>query len=128
MTFVDIASRNIHMHKIHGGSNKNIESSLLKITPPNAPNMAGQVGGVSGPRNKMLKSDLASNQIQLEQNNISSITSINVGGGKINKNEQTGQGMYKFMQKRSKKYSPLSISYCKLMFLSASLACKVSFK
>merc|ERR1712223_1238156 len=92
MTFVDIASRNIHMHKIHGGSNKNIESSLLKITPPNAPNMAGQVGGVSGPRNKMLKSDLASNQIQLEQNNISSITSINVGGGKINKNEQTGQG------------------------------------
>merc|ERR1719219_885539 len=96
MTFVDVASRNIHMHKIHGGGNKNIESSLLKITTPcsggpNTPNMAGSVGGVSG-RNKMLKSDLASNQIQLEQNSISSITSINVGGGKNIKNEQTGQG------------------------------------
>ena len=102
MTFVDIASRNIHIHKVHGtaaagaavalaGNNKNIESSLLKITTPH---IGGPTNtGPAGTRNKMLKSadfQLSNNQnIQLE-------TSTNsIVSGKSKNDGPTGVGMVK---------------------------------
>ena len=107
MTFVDIASRNIHIHKVHGsaaagaavalaGNNKNIESSLLKITTPHigGPTNTGNIGGPAGTRNKMLKSadfQLSNNQnIQLEQSSTNSIVS-----GKSKNDGPTGVGMVK---------------------------------
>jgi len=108
MTFVDIASRNIHIHKVHGsaaagaavalaGNNKNIESSLLKITTPHigGPTNTGNIcGGPAGTRNKMLKSadfQLSNNQnIQLEQSSTNNIIS-----GKSKNDGPTGVGMVK---------------------------------
>ena len=91
MTFVDIASRNLHIHKVHGSNpalgNKNIESSLLKITTPIGPNTTTNIGGPAGTRNIMLKStDLTNNQIQLEQNSASFV-------GKQTKNDSPTSGL-----------------------------------
>ena len=77
------------------GNNKNIESSLLKITTPHigGPTNTGNIGGPAGSRNKMLKSadfQLSNNQnIQLE-------TSTNsIVSGKSKNDGPTGVGMVK---------------------------------
>merc|ERR1719510_633561 len=77
LTFVDVSSRNGHMHKMHGGgagsgstSNKNIESSLLKITTPCSVTKSGNSHPTTNNRmRKMMKSE-ANSQIQLEQSSI----------------------------------------------------------